>query len=403
MLNVKSMTTVSLAISLLIAGCAGSPVSNTVPSPGSLAANTALGSHGSLFFASESVGWELTEPPDHLRTVVLRTADGGGHWRIWGIAPEAGSPVGFTTTDVVLTYGINLLRSSDGAHWTVKTMPGDPATVSFLPDLQHGWLFGFVPPVPTAPTPPAAGKGGPPPGKGGASSPGGKGGSGVCQEKGCVPTAIWSTSDGGSSWRMVSQSTWGQSMGSLYFWSPTTGMIGQGLTLLLTRDAGATWHAVRLAIAGVGAGEPANDLAPTMLDSRRGILPIQLNNAIYLSRTDDGGLTWSAPQAIKDCTPCTGQLVVLDDQRWVSYADGVYFTSDGGQSWRRVSTTNPGKATNAVELIRSPSTVVFAVAPGIFASMTTDWGAHWRAVGLPDIYPSYSGFEGDGGWSSQGA
>src|SRR2546421_1517904 len=82
---------------LLIAACAGSPVAGT-PSPGSLAASTTVGSHGSLFFVSDSVGWEVTEPPDALRTVILRTEDGGAHWRIWGIAPEAGAPPRFTTT-----------------------------------------------------------------------------------------------------------------------------------------------------------------------------------------------------------------------------------------------------------------------------------------------------------------
>jgi hypothetical protein len=27
-------------------------------------------------------------------------------------------------------------------------------------------------------------------------------------------------------------------------------------------------------------------------------------------------------------------------------------------------------------------------------------GAHWRAVALPDIYPTYKGFDGMGGWGT---
>ena len=399
---------------VLIAACAGSPVAAT-PSPGSLAASTTVGSHGSLFFVSDSVGWEVTEPPDALRTVILRTEDGGGHWRIWGIAPEAGSPAGFTTTDAVLTYQNQLLRSSDGSRWTIKTMPGDAATVTFLPDLVHGWLYGFQPFTSPSPVPIVSGKGGTGSsgGKGGTGSSGGKGGSagtGACQDKGCVPTALWSTGDGGASWRMVWQGTFSQGMGSIYFWSPTSGMIANGLSLQLTHDDGRTWRAVHLNIAGVGSDQPVNDLAPTMFDTNHGALPIQAPNGIYLSRTDDAGVNWSAPVPIEGCAPCgsNGQLVLLDDQRWVAYStsvsglsqgSAVYLTSDGGATWKRAATTNPGKTASDVELVRSPAATVIVVAPGIFASATSDWGAHWRAVGLPDVYPSYKGFDGAGGWS----
>jgi photosystem II stability/assembly factor-like uncharacterized protein len=384
---------------VVISACGGSPVA-AVPSPGSLAASTVVGSHGSLFFVTDNIGWEVTEPPDGLRMVILRTDDAGGHWRLWGIAPEPGSPIAFTATEVVLTYQAHLLRSSDGSHWTIQTMPGDVATVSFLPDLMHGWEFGFLPPATTSSTPTAAGKGGVPPG----NSSGGKGGAGarpgVCQDKGCVPTAIWSTSDGGASWRMVSQSTWGQSAGSLYFWSPNNGMIASGLSLQLTHDSGATWHPVQFAIAGIGSDQPANDLAPTMFDASHGVLPIQVANALYISRTSDGGLTWTAPVAINNCVSCgSGQLAFLDDQHWVSYSTDVYFTGDSGVSWKREATTNPGKATSDVEVLRSPAPTVIVVAPGIFASATSDWGVHWHAVGLPDTYPSYKGFDGAGGWS----
>ena len=90
---------------------------------------------------------------------------------------------------------------------------------------------------------------------------------------------------------------------------------------------------------------------------------------------------------------------MLDDRRWIAYSNAVYFTTDGGASWKREATTNPGQATSDVELVRSPTATLIVVAPGIFASATNDWGVHWRAVGLPDIYPSYKGFPGAGGWS----
>ena len=83
----------------------------------------------------------------------------------------------------------------------------------------------------------------------------------------------------------------------------------------------------------------------------------------------------------------------------LAQGSAVYLTSDGGATWKRAATTNPGKTASDVELVRSPAATVIVVAPGIFASATSDWGGHWRAVGLPDVYPSYKGFAGAGGWS----
>jgi len=67
-------------------------------------------------------------------------------------------------------------------------------------------------------------------------------------------------------------------------------------------------------------------------------------------------------------------------------------------SWKQASTTNPVKDPSGVEVLHSAPGSVLVLAPGVIASMTTDWGAHWRTVGLPQIYQSYTGVNGMGGW-----
>jgi photosystem II stability/assembly factor-like uncharacterized protein len=307
----------------------------------------------------------------------------------------------------VLSSYADMLRSSDGTHWTVRPLPGF-GQPTFLPDLQHGWLNAVVPGPLNVPSPsPVTGKGGggTTSGKGDGGTTSGKGGGGAtapapCQEKGCQPTALWSTSDGGNSWRLVLRSTWAVTVGSLYFWSPTDGMIDpvQGLNYLRTDDGGLTWTQGTLQIEGVDSTQ-VQQFSPTMFDANHGVLPVEAGPVIYLSRTIDGGRTWSRPVRMNDCAGCGGQVVFVDDQHWIDYSAGVNVTADGGQTWRKVTTTNPGKSTNAIEVVKSPTIKLIALAPGLFASETADWGAHWRAVELPDIYPTYSGFEGDGGWS----
>jgi hypothetical protein len=405
----STKTLASLTGVVFMAGCTAFPSANSYPSPGSLAPSTTVASQGSVFFVSDSVAWELTQPPDHLHTVVLRTVDGGSHWRIWSIAPEPGSPVAFNATEMMLSTGTHLLSRSDGSNWTVRTLPTNYGTPVFLPDLQHGWLGGFpiyVPAAPAPTAPPGKGGGGSTTGKGvGGSPPPGKGGgspvpSNTCNDKGCQPTELWSTADGGATWRLLMRSTVSVSGGPMYFFDPAIGIIEQGVGILVTADGGISWRQQTFSIAGVTADQPATELAPTMFDARTGVLPIVTSSGAYLSRTTNGGLTWSAPTRIGDCTACTGQqMAFLDDQHWIDYSHGLNFTADGGASWKTVATTNPGKGTSDVELLTTASPEVIAIAPGLFASETTDWAAHWRAVPLPDIYPTYKGFEGVGGWN----
>lgn len=345
------------------AGASGSPGTTTKsPSP------------GSVIFASLQVGWELSVPPDRLRTVIFRTADGGGHWRLWGVAPEAAPPVGVNANSVLLNDSVNLLSSSDGVTWASHPLPEPGANLSFLPDLQHGWAYA---PVPTNNPPP--GKGGPP-----------------------APMGVWATVDGGATWRLVAHGlNLGDGSGPIAFWSTTTGAILQGGTLYLTHDSGLTWHV--LSVGNFTVNGPAQDSPPIMFDASHGVLPILVFSGaptMYLSQTSDGGLTWSKAVAETACGNCQAAIAFLDAQHWLGWNGSQLLVSDdGGQTFRPDKTTNPSQVVSGVELIAGVPGAAIVFEAGVFASETLDYGAHWKAIGLANVYTSYSGFQGVGGWN----
>jgi hypothetical protein len=372
---VRGKFAAGFAVLVCAVSSCGTPAAQATPSPGSLLSRFDSGSHGSVFFVSESVGWELTVPPDRLRTVVFRTSDGGLHWHLWGIAPEVAQPQAFSADEVVLNDSAALVTSLDGTTWSVRPLP-IAGSVSLLPDLQHGWAYGALPAAPPAlPT----GKGGPP-----------------------SITGVWSTADGGATWHEQASGYIGDGSGQIAFWTATTGAILQGVNALLTHDGGVTWHQVALTTLPTDSFAGASP--PTMFDAMHGVLEVTIDgSALYVSSTSDGGLTWSPAQSFPGCLVCDGgQVFFLDEQRMIGLKDGVFLSDDAGQSWKRVTTTLPGKTVSGAELVAGVPGAAIVFAPGVFASETTDWGLHWKAIGLPDIYPSYSGFGGEGGWQNQG-
>jgi photosystem II stability/assembly factor-like uncharacterized protein len=358
---------------------------------------TATGSRGSVFFVSDQVGWVFTIPPDGLRTVVFRTGDGGRHWRVWGIVPTLASALlGFSANEVVLQgHGcpahcdqVGMVRSGDGAHWSFATTPtGD--LPFFLPDLQHGWVFGFVPEPPCDACLPQ-GKGGPP------APP--------------SPSALWYTADGGVSWRMQMKGNFGDAGGSPTFWNTDDGLLvqppaggGSAEVMWSTHDGGVTWHRLTFSFPPPLSSQAfvtASQL--TIFDQARGLLALRAadyhpQTTLYVSETSDAGKTWSTPRDMTSCLECSGQVFYLDSRHWLAYDKSFFITSDAGATWHPTAPTITAKNMSAVEVLRLAPGTAIALEPGVIASMTTDWGAHWRAVGLPQIYQSYRGFNGSGG------
>jgi photosystem II stability/assembly factor-like uncharacterized protein len=400
-----SQTCLVFLLSLEIASCGGQAGALTSPSPSAGATAAPSTTHGSVFFVTNKVGWVVAVPPDRIKMAIYRTADGGAHWRLLGVSPAIGRPVGFTTTEVVVNTRDGLVRSSDGARWEVDPLPSNQSYTSygepfFLPDLQHGWLTAIA-----SSWSGSASQLGP----GCVALPPYKGGGVVCQT-----TFIWYTADGGGSWKLQAERHI-DTVGAMTFWSSTSGAmlagaefagrIPWGPSLELTNDGGVTWHESILALPRSADGASARPDRPVMLDDLNGMLALNVTsngppqvNETYVSRTSDGGRNWSTPQPVQ----APGSVVFLDDHRWLAAGDGVFASTDAGHTWRSTSTMRPPAGYGGVQVIRSHPGTAFVLSPdeigGLFASVTTDWGAHWHAVGLPETYQSYTGVAGMGGW-----
>lgn len=389
----------ALAAALLIGtSCAASasPTQQQQSTAGHIVTATS-GSRGSVYFVSDQVGWVLTIPPDSLRMVVFRTSDGGRHWQLWGIAPEVAETVGFSVNEVVLhgrgcpdrcdDFGV--LRSNDGTRWTFAPTPTQDMPF-FLPDLQHGWIVGLLPEPPCTTCVPQA--------KGGPATP-------------APPPlcAVWYTANGGATWTMRTQGNFGDMGARTTFWNQSDGLLsgnsnGTIQPLWHTHDGGFTWRPLTFSFPPPLSQQAfVSSSSLSIFDESHGALIIHAadyhpQTTLYVTQTSDGGKTWSTPQPILNCAACGTQLFSMDANHWMAYDKAFFISSDAGATWRPTTPTITAKNMSAVEVIRSAPGTVVVLEPGVFASMSTDWGGHWRRVGLPEIYQSYRGLNGSGGW-----
>jgi photosystem II stability/assembly factor-like uncharacterized protein len=313
-------------------------------------------------FVTPQVGWVSVFRPDG-RTVVAKTSDGGKHWQhqlqLDGVFP--GLPAEFLNASVGIiggqqqgfpptTFPPALWMTIDGgAHWEMRAAPTDSGSlmsVDFI-DAEHGWLM---------------------------TSQG-------------STVFLFQTTDGGRQWTRVATSETSPALATsevrteLKFVSHTLGWIISspsrlaGGDLYVTRDGGRIWRLENRPAAGVGKpGSRVSMNLPTFFNERDGIVQITVSSpsriacpspasssgstmicfqpvGTYVSLTDDGGQTWSAPRRIA----ADGTLGFIDTRRWIARgATGVSTTDDAGVSWsapRPFPQLPTGWGPNQVELL----------------------------------------------------
>jgi len=346
-----------------------------------------MGTHGIVTFVSTQVGWVVAPHPRLHSTAVYSTADGGLNWVHWGTLPGEAGPVALSESAVLLKPvgpdGLSsaLVFSSDGAQWESRRLPfedrGFNIEIQFLADLQHGWLVhGRNPPS---------------------------------------PADLFRTTDGGRSWQQLATKdlTYNESGGSSpVFWNTSEGAMfllrDKSFVVLRTHDSGATWQ--QSDVAAIDAKREIQTTAdlsfspdlPTMFDDLRGLLSIHvysqtdtapdspLRKFRYVTRTADGGNHWSAAELIR--LPATGQLTFFDDRRWLLVGERrVQFTRDSGVTWHEAEGLDESLLRGAwpsFRVIGAERNVAFLgfVTDDIeWVVNTTDAGAHWQAVPLPDV------------------
>jgi photosystem II stability/assembly factor-like uncharacterized protein len=346
----------------------------------------------SLKMVSTSVGWA---PGD------LRTTDGGANWH--DVSPKelrAGQPflpgqqtvyppnysdffldadhawlVRSYASDAMCVDHYSVFRTSDGGGtWKRSEInPGNASTpVLHFVDPQHGWLLLSVPNPASHPTP--------------------------GRPLQTSHTVVYSTTDGGQSWRLVSNN--GPTCTFLVFISPTRGFAaGAGQftscpSLLVTDDGGATWSTASL---------PGAVGQLVFFDANHGALIGYDNSAYGIYVTSDGGHTWqqtvSAPSGT---TFAPGGFepynvgVWFEDQHdfWVFATqpgwnkggvetDWLYHSSDGGLTWQLVQRNTP---------VSSPQSVTFVDTSHGFA-LQTDANAAAQILVTSDGGHTWTPFE----------
>jgi photosystem II stability/assembly factor-like uncharacterized protein len=197
-------------------------------------------------------------------------------------------------------------------------------------DTRHGWLMVSSPP--SAPQPGAI----------------------------VFAATLYATTDGGLHWSLVTsspgkaacQSTTYMPASDVAFRSPTAGWLAiscPALTVLTTRDAGATWTARTLPNCN------CQVFQPEYFDVDHAVITGQQGSPVMLA-TGDAGASWAQLQVP---VAATSQFSFLDPNRgWMvgieqqpkSYDTVVYSTVDGGHTWQLLGKPSFATATSSPNL-----------------------------------------------------
>jgi photosystem II stability/assembly factor-like uncharacterized protein len=357
--------------------------------PNSITANTAARTPSpapvypiAYDFATMSTGWAVVARP--IETSVFKTVDGGKHWRLAGRLDEGtyGATIQFvdSTRGFVVTRAPDrLYRTSDGGtHWVRATMPGEGAFRVMFTDPYRG--SALVPPP----------------------SPTGR-------------QSVFTTEDGGSTWRRLPDVPQGASdpvFRASEAWISASGSPPDGFHVFASYDRGLAWSSVE--IPHPAYRQPLPD-GPQVFSAEVTLLPgggvaahvrvgvacrakglCAVNEALFVS-FDRGGNWTEVPMPPRGFT--YRDIAYQDATHWWALGgDGlVYRSSDSGQTWELISSMAPtkiGEATPALQIFDaqhawahvSVSLFTFAGTVQTSAVLVTNDGGHtWTRVLPPAV------------------
>lgn len=329
----------------------------------------------SFLMNDATTGWMLTEQ------TVLRTSDGGRHWK--NVTPvrlqlSAKSVVVFHSAMLAwiavpqeTKATIQVWRTSDGGTtWQSSSLAASfPRAVAFV-DALHGWLL--------------IGK----------------------RDQQDVPAEtiqVYRTGDGGKTWEQLQSATalaastdapppghlpYGGQKSGIHFLNASTGWVTgtvlvSGLSwLYVTHDGGATWHQQLLPLP---VDAPAAQMVvsrPIFFTAHDGFLPVTFRSGglcIYV--THDAGTTWQ-PTSLASFTPTVVTFVDMQ-QGWMTDGRRLFVTTDGGQQWRQQATSSSFGHITALTFASSTSGWAVRTQTGNAPTMlkTGDGGHTWTPLG----------------------
>ena len=237
-----------------------------------------------------------------------------------------------------------------------------------------------------------------------------------------TPVALWRTTDGGVTW----QELWASGLPATgipvqtVFTDPLHGVLvfttrdGPG-SALVTSDGGESWRAVDMpevplqrtrALSWVLLRHGHRMLSWLLTvpgsNPTAGGIPSSIDYLPYVSVSDDGGQTWSKPRPAPNIVQPgyigllprvdqRGRLLLVDDRRlWISVDDGATWAA---RLMQAPADLRPATLVSAVRgalyAMAAPTGPISAGAGGtpLMLIRSSDCGAHWSVVGLPQPPP----------------
>ncbi len=371
------------ALFLLVLGSGCGPLGNAPPpSPTSPALSAAAQQMQALWMYDEQHGWASTQRS------VLRTTDGGAHWRDVTPQPETGSASQGPVERIVTAYldaqtawvalifqnarTTPIYHTSDGGQsWQRTNIPAPSIGVVQLifVDALHGWLLVNL---------------------------------GMATNAEAV--AIWRTSDGGGHWQRIMQVSAAQartaqgqrtlpytgSKSGLAFIDTTTGWATgsePGLNqawLYVTHDGGQSWQFQSLPLPTGSEKAQIATLPPRFFSSRDGLLPVNLYTAgkasLYFYITHDGGQTWRYGAALP--ASVIAWSFVSASIGYATDRTTLYVTRDGGQHWSQQLPTGPFSDVIQLDFLTATRGWALCLAPPAKTHIlkTSDGGRSWQQL-----------------------
>ena len=206
-------------------------------------------------------------------------------------------------------------------------------------------------------------------------------------------TKLFSTSDGGATWKLVSEPRIAPPAGARFV-DPQHGVAvswsgdkSADSRVFRTSDGGRTWTPVVLDGSPrypgyFGYPEITSVDGTLVIPAERFLTPRGAQPTVYTS--SDGGAHWQAHSAPKDVFFGYGLFSAASPDTWVAadrYARHFYETTDGGESWRVV--TMPRTFLHARWIHFSSAQLGWAILENYRLVRTTDGGRHWTSAGPP--------------------
>lgn len=318
---------------ILTLGLASQPMHGQTPAADASALVT-------IRMVAAQTGWAILIDKLSGASALLRTTDGGTHWRDVTPLTSSGSKIRvlrITVLSPLIAWVVpvnakdsataELFHTTDGGRsWRRAVIPAAGA-ISFI-NPREGWLMTTL-----------------------------RAGMGIEENE------VYRSTDGGDNWLRVARATTDDNSSGLTITGPkiavtfldsVTGWItglkrgGDWLNLHVTRDGGYTWRQQNVPLPReVMPHWDAWPEPPKFFTAQDGILPILYSLAndsgqiagrvVVFYTTHDGGTTWKHTAPVRVNVKDQAYQTVADmNHAWVLNGDVLHATSDGGRQWTKM-------------------------------------------------------------------